>query len=67
MNLDRFSQGPRDPQEEEHVAICAGCSGKIFAYDEVYVLDDGTVLHADAFCLTEHLNLVKKIALEVIK
>ena len=50
MNLDRFSQGPRDPQEEEHVAICAGCSGKVYAYDEVYVLDDGTVLHADSFC-----------------
>lgn len=67
MKLDRFSVGRKDQQAALPIAICAGCGGDIFPYDEVYVLPDGDITHDDAHCVMEYLRPEKKIAMEAIK
>lgn len=67
VNLDRFAAGRPDPQAEYPVAICDGCNGAIYAEDDVYVLDDGTVIHADNECLCHHAGATKKRAGELMR
>ena len=61
MNLDRFSQGLPDPQEEEPVGECEGCGGEIYASDLVYNIE-GTLVHVDLECLEEFYHLIKVLA-----
>lgn len=65
MNLDRFSQGLPDPQEEKPITECAGCSLEVYPKDDVYVVD-GAILHADWECLYRYINPICITAEEVL-
>lgn len=65
-NLDRFSQGPRDPQGERPAAVCPACGDSIFWEDDVYILQDGTAIHANEDCLYDYCGAEKKRAREAI-
>lgn len=54
MDLDRFSQGMNDAQEEKVVAYCEGCGGEIYPGEDVYVYD-GAILHNNLDCLRDFL------------
>ena len=66
--LDRFAVGLKDPQTLPNpvVDICPGCSTEIYLNDEVYLLDDGTMLHADMECVLKHLHIKEVGAWEVV-
>ena len=50
VNLDRFSQGRRDPAETSPLETCQACGGDIYPGEDVYVVD-GYILHHDPECL----------------
>ena len=56
VNLDRFAQGPPDPQEAEVKAYCEGCGGEIYEGEEVYVVDGEVLLHAEWECLVKYIG-----------
>ena len=56
MNLDRFSQGLPDPQDAEVIAYCEGCGGEIYEGEDVYVVEDGEILHAEWECLVQYID-----------
>lgn len=56
VSLDRFAQGPPDPQDAPPVAVCAGCHLEIYAGEYVY-LCDGEILHYSPGCLARYLDL----------
>lgn len=66
--LDRFDVGLKDPQTLPNpvVAMCPGCSTEIHLNDEVYLLDDGTMLHADMECVLKHFYIKEVGAWEVV-
>lgn len=47
--MDRFSQGPADPQEARVVGECDGCGGEIYEGQEI-VEFNGFTLHRLADC-----------------
>lgn len=53
MNLDRFAQGLKDPQEETPVAHCAECDGELYEGDQV-VECEGQCF-CDRECLASYL------------
>ena len=55
VNLDRFAQGPPDPQEAEVMAYCEGCEGEIYEGEEVYVVENA-ILHADWDCVVQYID-----------
>ena len=55
VNLDRFAQGPPDPQEAKVKAYCEGCGGEIYKDEEVYVVE-GEILHAEWECLVKNID-----------
>lgn len=57
MNLDRFAQGPKDPQEEKPVTFCEFCGMEIYPGEEVYVLQDGRI-YCTADCVIKEINAV---------
>lgn len=66
-NLDRFAQGPEDPQdttpEEEIFAECAICNRTIYYGDDYIDIDDGDIIVCDDLdCLLEAINGEWKVA-----
>jgi len=55
VNLDRFAQGPPDPQDADVLAYCEGCGGEIYEGEDVYVVD-GVILHAELDCLYQYID-----------
>ena len=55
VNLDRFAQGPPDPQGAEVMAYCEGCGGEIYEGEDVYVVE-GEILHAERECLMQYID-----------
>ena len=55
VNLDRFAQGPPDPQDADVLAYCEGCGGEIYEGEDVYVVD-GVILHAEWDCLYQYID-----------
>ncbi len=55
VNLDRFAQGPPDPQDADVLAYCEGCGGEIYEGEDVYVVD-GVILHAEWECLVQYID-----------
>lgn len=65
MNLDRFSQGPKDPQSVRAVTFCAGCGLEIYPGEYVYDLGEGVVVHSDYDCLTTYLGVTPMLVEDV--
>jgi len=65
VNLDRFAQGPPDPQEADIKAYCEGCGGEIYEGEDVYVVD-GVILHAEWDCLYQYIDPELKTVEEVL-
>ena len=55
VNLDRFAQGLPDPKGVPPLEQCQACGGEIYPGEDVYVLDDGYILHADRDCLVKYV------------
>lgn len=56
-NLDRFSQGLRDPQDVEPVSTCPVCKEEIYPGETVHVLPDGTKLCSKHQCVLDFFHV----------
>lgn len=58
VNLDRFAQGLRDPQDTgiRPQVLCAGCGQSVESGEYVFVLPDGKVTHDDFECFYDAMR-----------